>query len=51
MKIERSIKHKSREQKEELINSSENKLIGYKPCKHLVLKAYEGDGEVIVPIY
>lgn len=51
MGLERSIKRRSREKKEELIDSESNKLIGYKPCKYLVVKKYKEDGEEIVSIY
>ena len=51
LRRERIVKKKSRKQKEKLINSDSNMLIGYKPCKHLVLKKHNELGELIVLIY
>lgn len=51
MRRERIIKKKSRKQKEKMMNSEENKLVGYKPCKHLIVKNYNGNGEIIIPIF
>ena len=51
MRRERIVKKKSRKKKLELINSDSNMLMGYKPCKHLILKKYKEPGEVIVPIF
>lgn len=48
MKLERTIKKKSRKQKEDIINSEENKLVGYKPTKHLILKKEEREEVVYI---
>ena len=49
MKLEKKIKKYSRERKEKLINSDQNKLVGYKPCKHIIVKKV--DGEEVLNIY
>ena len=50
MRRERQVKKKSRKQKEELIKSDKNQLIGYKPCKYLILKKYKEEGEIAINI-
>ena len=50
LRRERTVKKKARKLKEKLINSKENKLVGYKPLKYLIIKNFKGDGETIVNI-
>ncbi len=49
--VEKKIKHYSVKKKEELIDSDENVLIGYKPLSHLILKKNGSDCEIKIDIY
>lgn len=50
VKREKQLKGKNREQKEKLIYSNENKLIRYIPCKCIVLKRMNEEGECAIKL-
>lgn len=45
-KREKQLKAKNRPQKDKLVYSYKNMLVGYKPCSCIILKKYNGDGEI-----
>lgn len=49
-KREKQIKNMSKKKKKEIINSTNNHLIRYVPCKAIILKNINGDGEIALKI-
>jgi len=48
MRRERQIKRMGRDQKESLIKSSLNALVGYKPLKHMIIRKKDGSGQEVL---
>ena len=50
MRREKTIKNLRITKKKELIESEKNRLVGYKPLKHLILKRNKDEGQIVIKV-